>query len=281
MKLQDKLHEVRQQKKALLATNFYNFETLKGLMEAARATQLPVILQLTKSSINYMGLENAVAMARSAIEYYKVESWIHLDHGDTVELAAQCLKAGFDSVMIDASELPFEENVKMTREVVKIAGNYGVNVEAELGYVAKLGQSTDLIGYTEPEDVKTFVETTGVNALAIAIGTAHGFYKKEPKLDLERLEKINRVSAACLVLHGGSGVPDDQIRKAVRLGICKVNVATEIKNIFMQQIKRLMRETDEIDLRKVFPPATEAVKNLVINKLNLVSSIDANIMNNR
>ncbi|MFZ0389784.1 MAG: class II fructose-bisphosphate aldolase [Calditrichia bacterium] len=271
MKLQDKLREVRDKQVALLATNFYNFETLKGLMEAARQTQLPIILQLTKSSIDYMGLQNAVAMARSAIDFYKVESWIHLDHGDSVELADQCLRAGFDSVMIDASELPFEENVRLTRQVVRIAGNYGANVEAELGYVAKLGQSTELMGYTEPEDVKRFVEATGIDALAIAIGTAHGFYKKEPRLDLPRLEQISRNSPVCLVLHGGSGVPDDQIREAIKRGISKVNVATEIKNTFMQHIKKLMRDTEEIDLRKVFPPATEAVKNLVINKLKLVS----------
>ena len=275
MNLQDKLQEMKEQKRALLATNFYNFETLKGLMQAARETRYPIILQLTKSSIDYMGLQNAIAMARSAIEYYKVESWIHLDHGDTIDLADQCLKAGFDSVMIDASELPLEENIEMTKKVVGLAGNYGANVEAELGYVAKLGQSTEKTGYTEPADAKRFVDATGVNALAIAVGTAHGFYKKEPKLDFKRLQEINQVSSACLVLHGGSGGPDDQIRHAIRLGICKVNVATEIKNIFMHEVKRLMSQTDEIDLRKVFPPATEAVKDLVINKLELVASTDA------
>jgi len=271
MKLQEKLQVMREQKKALLATNFYNFETLKGVMLAAKETQLPIILQLTRSSIDYMGLQNAIALARSAMEYYKVESWIHLDHGDSAELVAQCLKAGIDSVMIDGSELPFEDNIELTRKVVKLAVNYGANVEAELGYVAKLGQSTDKVDYTEPEDVERFVNATEVNALAIAIGTAHGFYKKEPKLDFERLDKINRISNACLVLHGGSGVPDDQIKKVIRLGICKVNVATEIKNTFILNIKNLLRQTDEIDLRKVFPPAIEAVKDLVTQKLVLVS----------
>jgi ketose-bisphosphate aldolase len=274
MKLQDKLKEMRAQKKALLAANFYNFETLKGLMLAAKETRFPIILQLTRSSIEYMGLQSAVAMARSAIEFFQVESWIHLDHGDSIDLASQCLKAGFDSVMIDGSELSIEENIEMTGKVVKLAGNYGANVEAELGYVAKLGQSTEKIGYTEPGDAKRFVDATGVNALAIAIGTAHGFYKKEPQLDFGRLKEINQLSQACLVLHGGSGVPDDQIRRAINLGICKVNVATDIKNIFMQQVKRLMRETDEIDLRKVFPPAIGAVKNLAINKLRLVNEMN-------
>ena len=113
MKLTEKLNETRDRDKAILATNFYNFETLKGIAEAAKETQLPVILQLTKSSIQYMGLQNAVALARSAIEYYKIESWIHLDHGDSYELAEQCLKAGLDSVMIDASELPMAKNIEI------------------------------------------------------------------------------------------------------------------------------------------------------------------------
>jgi tagatose 1,6-diphosphate aldolase GatY/KbaY len=271
MKLIDKLKEIRERRKALLATNFYNFETLKGIMEAAKETQLPVILQLTKSSIQYMGLQNAVALARSAIEYYKVESWIHLDHGDSYELVEQCLKAGLDSVMIDASEFPLEKNIDITRRVVKLAANYGANVEAELGYVAKLGQSTDKTGYTEPADVERFVNATDVNALAVAIGTAHGYYKKEPKLDFERLYRINQVTDSCLVLHGGSGVPDYQIKKAVEFGVCKVNVATEIKNTFMYNIKKLINQTDEIDLRKVFPPAIDLIKELIIMKLRLVS----------
>ncbi|HEC44314.1 MAG TPA: class II fructose-bisphosphate aldolase [Bacteroides sp.] len=271
MKLIEKLKEFQEGQKALLATNFYNFETLKGIMEAAKEIQLPVILQLTKSSIQYMGLQNAVALARSAIEYYRVESWIHLDHADSYELIEQCLKAGLDSVMIDASEFPLEKNIEITRRVVKLAANYGANVEAELGYVAKLGQSTDKTGYTEPGDVDLFVNATGVNALAVAIGTAHGNYKEKPKLDFERLRKISQITDAFLVLHGSSGVPDDQIIKAVEFGVCKVNIATEIKNTFMYNIKKLVNQTDEIDLRKVFPPAIDLIKELIIKKLRLVS----------
>lgn len=271
MKLIEKLNEVREKKKAILATNFYNFETLKGIMEAAEETQLPVILQLTKSSIQYMGLQNAVALARSAIEYYKVESWIHLDHGDSYELAELCLKAGLDSVMIDASEFSLEKNIEITRRVVTLAANYGANVEAELGYVAKLGQPADESGLTDPGDAAYFVSATGVNALAIAIGTVHGFYKKDPELDFERLNRINQITHTCLVLHGGSGVPDDHIKKAVKLGICKVNLATDIKNTFMQNIKKGLNRTDEIDLRIVFPPAIDSIKKLIINKLQLVS----------
>jgi tagatose 1,6-diphosphate aldolase GatY/KbaY len=175
-------------------------------------------------------------------------------------------------VMIDASELPLEKNVEISRRVVKLAANYGANVEAELGYVPKLGQSTDKTGYTEPLDADHFVKSTGVNALAVAIGTAHGNYKQKPELDFERLQRIKLITDACLVLHGCSGVPDDQLIKAIELGICKVNIATEIKNIFMHNIKKLMNQTDEIDLRKVFPPAIELIKELVIKKLHLVST---------
>ena len=145
MKLQDKFKKLKQQKKGLLATNFYNYETLSGILTAASELNLPIILQLTKSSIDYMGLNIAVSMARTGLKDYDVEGWIHLDHGDSTILVRQCLDAGFDSVMFDGSELPFERNIELTSEVVEMAGNYNANVEAELGYVAKLGQSTEKI----------------------------------------------------------------------------------------------------------------------------------------
>ena len=271
MKLQDKFVEIRLSGKALLATNFYNYETLRAVLEAAKSYGAPLILQLTKSSIDYMGLENAVAMGRAGLSYFDVEGWIHLDHGGSLELVEQCLNAGFDSVMFDGSELPFEENIDLTKKVVAMAKPYGVNVEAELGYVAKLGQSTEKMALTTPGDANTFVNATGVNALAVAIGTAHGFYKNEPKLDFDRLDAIRKATDAFLVLHGGSGVPDDAIRKAVRLGICKVNIATEIKNMFTQTLKRELINNEEIDLRKTFPPAIKAVKELIEHKLSLVN----------
>ncbi|RLD68855.1 MAG: ketose-bisphosphate aldolase [Bacteroidetes bacterium] len=271
MNLQDKFKEFRQQKKALLATNFYNFETLKGIMLAAQSKQSPIILQLTQSSIDYMGLRNAYNMGKTALKYYGVEGWIHLDHGGSIELVKLCLETGFDSVMFDGSELPFEQNIELSKQAVKLAKHYGANVEAELGYVAKLGQSTEKTGFTEPNDAKVFVEQTGVDALAVAIGTAHGFYKEEPNLDFERLIAIKEITNAALVLHGGSGVPHEQIKKAVSLGINKVNIATEIKNTFMETLKLLMAKNDEIDLRKVFPPATDAVETLIKQKLEIVS----------
>jgi len=268
----EKLKRMQQNKASLLATNFYNYETLKGIMLAASATRQPVILQLTRSSIEYIGLDIAVNMARTALAEYGVEGWIHLDHGDSYELVKQCLEAGFDSVMIDASEQPIDENIAVTKKVVSLASAYHAHVEAELGYVAKLGQSKEKTGFTEPDEAKYFVEQTGVHALAVAIGSAHGFYTEEPKLDLERLEEINAVAGAALVLHGGSGIPAESLKQAIARGICKINLATEIKNIFMTTLKHNLLNSSEIDLRKVFPPAITAVSELVKSKLNILQN---------
>jgi fructose-bisphosphate aldolase class II/tagatose 1,6-diphosphate aldolase GatY/KbaY len=270
MKLKEKLLECQQSQTALLATNFYNFETLRGVLEAAKAMDSPIILQLTRSSIEYMGLENAVSMGKQGLKYYNVEGWIHLDHGNSVDLVEKCLHAGFDSVMIDGSELPLEENIELTRKVVNLSKPFDVNVEAELGYVAKLGQDAGKVEYTRPEDVKHFVDETCIDALAVAIGTAHGFYKETPKLDFNRLAAIREISNVKLVLHGGSGVPDDSIRRAIQNGICKVNVATEIKDTFMKNLKQTLNTSDEIDLRKVFPKAILAVNELIQTKLKLM-----------
>lgn len=271
MKLQDKFKILKAEGQGLLATNFYNFETLSGVLSAAADMNEPIILQVTKSSIDYLGLLTAVNLARSAMKEYGVEGWLHLDHGDSYDLVERCLDAGFDSVMIDASEKSFNENVELTSKVVQKAKEYDVNVEAELGFIAKLGQSTENAGFTHPEEAEKFVKETGVNALAVAIGSAHGFYKKEPKLKLDLLQKINEATNAALVLHGGSGIPHEQIKEAVKRGICKVNLATEIKNIFMKTLKHELTSTDEIDLRKVFPSATNQVTQLVKEKLKVVN----------
>lgn len=272
MKLKEKLQQLRSEGRGILATNFYNLETLHGVLGAASEMNEPLILQLTQSSIDYMGLETAVNLGRTGLKQFGVEGWIHLDHGGSVDLAQRCLDAGFDSVMIDGSELAFEENIQITREVVERAKKYGAHVEAELGYVAKLGQSHDEEVFTQPEEAKQFVEETGIDALAVAIGTAHGFYQKEPELQLDLLEKIAKATPVGLVLHGGSGVPGSQMQAAISRGICKVNLATEIKNIFMKTLQSELRNNEEIDLRKVFPVATGEITKLVKGKLEIVKN---------
>lgn len=270
MTMKEKLAKCTKEGTALLAGNFYNFETLKGLLQAAKACNSSLILQLSESSLHYLGLKPAVAMAHAMLKEFEVEAWIHLDHGSNADVIKQCLDAGFDNVMIDASEKTFEENVRITKETVQIAAAYKANVEAELGYVAKLGQDQKAEP-TSAEDAKRFAEETGIDALAIAIGNAHGFYKQAPKLRLDRLQEIRAVTTCALVLHGSSGIPDDQLREAIQCGISKINLATETKNTFMKKLQQLLADNDEIDLRKLFPKAIDEVQQLITKKLEVIN----------
>ena len=267
--LKEKLREARDQKTALLAANFYNSETLRGVMEAAAELRQPIILQLTRSSIDYLGLPVALAMGRAAIKHYAVEAWIHLDHATSLDLVEACLASGFDSVMIDASEKDLSQNIAWSRKAVEMARRTGANVEAELGFVAKLGQENHPAGLTDPDEAARFVQETGIDALAVAIGTAHGFYKAEPRLDLERLSAIHARTDIPLVLHGGSGIGEAAIRAAVARGICKVNVATETKDAFVRGVKREIQGTTDIDIRNIFPPAIRDVRDLIKQKLSM------------
>ena len=274
MKLTGKLKQVRKENKAMLATNFYNLETCRGILQAAGELQQPVILQITPASIKYMGLKTAVNIARTVSSEEKVDAWVHLDHCNDVELIRSCLDEGFDSVMIDASDKKIDENIKITKQVVDIASKYDVNVEAELGYVPVPNSEIDNNKFTQPADAKRFVDETGVTSLAVAIGTKHGFYKGEPKLDINRLKKIREATDAYLVLHGGSGLSGELLKEAIKNGIRKVNVATETKDIFMKTLKEVLKNSDEIDLRKVFPSATSEVKKLIEQKLKIVAMIN-------
>ncbi|MTI87804.1 MAG: class II fructose-bisphosphate aldolase [Balneolaceae bacterium] len=271
MTLQDKFAQLEQEDSALLAVNFYNFETLSAVLRAAAASGSAVILQSTKSTINYLGMEVTAKLARAAINQYGVEAWLHLDHAGDSELIKRALDAGFDSVMIDASEQPLEKNLAVTSKIVEMAKGYRANVEAELGYIAKLGQSKDDIAFTQPEEAKAFVEQTGVDALAVAIGSAHGFYDKEPNLDIDLLAAINAATPAALVLHGGSGIPDAQIQASIRHGIRKINLATEVKNAFIETLRKELPTSDEIDLRKIFPAATDHVQALLESKFSMIN----------
>lgn len=274
MTLQEKFNELEKKNSALLATNFYNYETVTGVLQAAQTLEMPIILQASPSTIDYLGVNVTVALARTALKKHNVEGWLHLDHAHSYSLIQDCLDAGFDSVMIDASEKPFEENVEITSKVTELAKRYGANVEAELGYVAKLGQDQQKEdGFTKPDEAKKFEEETGIDALAVAIGSAHGFYDAEPNLDLERLKEIDNVTECALVLHGGSGIPENQIQEGIRRGIRKINVATEIKDMFMNTLKEDLSNNDEIDLRKVFPSAISSVDKLVQSKLMIIKSL--------
>ncbi len=259
--------------RAVAALNFYNAETLRAHISAANANDASIILQTTESTINYLGIDMAVAMASAAASEIRQAVALHLDHGGSFELAQKCVDAGYTSVMIDGSKLPFAENVELTRRVVEMAHARGVSVEGELGHVAQNADGGDITQfYTRPEDARRFVAETGIDALAVAIGTAHGFYKGEVKLDLARLREIrDAVGDTALVLHGGSGVPDELMREAIRAGIRKINFGTELKNAFTLAVKRSLADSDEIDLRKTFAPAIEAVAAVSSAKIQVCS----------
>jgi tagatose 1,6-diphosphate aldolase GatY/KbaY len=269
------LSAAHRSQRAVAALNFYNAETLLAHVRAANTVGASIILQTTESTINYLGLGLIVAMARAAAEQMEKPVALHLDHGGSYELAARCIEAGYTSVMFDGSKLSFRENCDLTRRVVELAHDHGVSVEGELGHVAHNDEATsaDIAGfYTRAEDALRFVAETGVDALAIAIGTAHGFYKGEVRLDFDRLRQIRAaVGDTALVLHGGSGVPEVLLRQAIVNGISKVNFGTELKNAFTLAVRESLSSSDDIDLRRTFAPAIAAVQQISLAKIRICS----------
>lgn len=268
------LEEARRTGGAVAALNFYNAETLIAHSRAANALNRSIILQTTESTINYLGLRLIVNMAHAAAEEMKQPVALHLDHGDTYDLSARCIEAGYTSVMIDGSKLSFVDNCNVTRRVVELAHSNGVSVEGELGHV---GHNETIAGdpvrlFTRAEDATQFISETGVDALAVAVGTAHGFYKGEVRLDFERLKQIrDAVGSTPLVLHGGSGVSADLLRAAIDAGICKINFGTELKNAFTRTLKLSLSSTEDIDLRRTFLPAIAAVQEISETKIAICS----------
>ena len=262
---------------AVAALNFYNAETILAHVEAAKIERASIILQTTESTINYLGLRMILAMANAAAEEIGRPVALHLDHGKSYELAARCIDHGYTSVMIDGSKLPFAENCSVTRKVVDLAHAANVSVEGELGHVTHNddpGTGDNSSYFTRPADAQKFVAETEVDSLAVAVGTAHGFYKGEVRLDFDRLKAIKAATGAtALVLHGGSGVPDDLLRQAIRCGISKINFGTALKNAFTRAVKKSLSETDEIDLRKTFAPAIAAVREVSLQKIRLCQEL--------
>ena len=260
---------------AIAALNFYNAETLIAHVRAANALNASIILQTTEATIDYLGLSFILGMANAAAAESQKSVALHLDHGNSYELAAKCIDAGYTSVMIDGSRLPFAENCDVTRRVVDLAHAAGVSVEGELGHV---GQNSDSAGkdlsetLTRPADAARFVEETNVDALAVAVGTAHGFYKGAVRIDFQRLKEISdKLPDTPLVLHGGSGVSAELLRQAIACGIRKINFGTELKNAFTQAVKNSLSSSDDIDLRRTFQPAIAAVEDISRSKIMICS----------
>ncbi len=262
---------------AVGAFNTNNLEITHAIIRAAKAKRAPILVQISAGAIRYAGLDFLPMIVRKAAEVTNVPIAIHLDHGPSFEVVMQALRAGFTSIMRDASKLSFEQNVAETIKVVEAAHFVGVPVEAEIG---KIGGAEEHVvvsereaAMTDPDEAAKFAEACGCDFLAVAIGNAHGFYKGEPKLDFERLDTIREKVSVPLVLHGASGIPDKQIREAVKRGICKINIDTEIRYAFAQKARQVLREKpEEIDPRKILGPTIDAMQSVVEHKIELFGS---------
>lgn len=257
---------------AVGAFNVENMEMVKAVIRAAEEINAPVMLQTTPSTIKYGTLETYRAMVAVEAERSAAPVCLHLDHGNSYEIAVDAMDAGYTSVMIDGSKEDFEGNVAVTKKVVEKAKALGIPVEAELGKVG--GKEDDLEAdadtNTDPKEAQEFVERTGISSLAIAIGTAHGFYVGTPVLDKERVSEIRELVSVPLVLHGASGLTDEDVKECVSRGICKVNFATELRVAYTDAVKKLLQEKPETyDPKKLGVVGMEAVTELVKGRMKV------------
>ena len=266
----DMLARARAEGYAVGAFNVENMEMAQGVLAAAAALRAPVILQTTPSTVKYASPGVFAAMLSALVAEAGVTAAIHLDHGDSVALCKAAAESGYTSVMFDGSKLPIEENIRLTAEVAALNRALGIGTEAELGTVGGKEDSTSAeIAYTEPDEAVRFAKASGADSLAVAIGTAHGFYAGEPKLDFDRLARIRALVSIPLVLHGASGLPDADVQKAVRLGVSKVNFATELRCAYTDAVRACLTDAAVFDPKKYGAKAREAVKQLVMNKMTL------------
>ena len=283
-------------KYAVGAFNVNNMEIIQGIMEAAQQEKSPLILQVSAGARKYAKPVYLVKLVEAAMLDTGLDLCLHLDHGENFEICKQCVDDGFTSVMIDASKLPLEENIKETKRVVEYAHSKGVVVEAELGKLAGIEDDVNVAAadalFTDPDEACEFVERTGVDSLAIAIGTSHGAYKfkGEPKLDFERLKKVTELLPGFpIVLHGASsvpqelvelcnkyggnipgaqGVPEAMLRQASQMGVAKINIDTDIRLAVTSTIRKVFAEQPEVfDPRTYLKPAREAIKDMVAHKM--------------
>ena len=255
---------------AIGAFNAENMEMVQAIIAAAEELRAPVIVQTTPGTLKYASPAMFYANVAAAAAEATVPVVMHLDHGSSFELAMQAIKAGYTSVMIDGSHEDFEGNVAISKKVADVANALNIPVEAELGKVG--GKEDDLEAdadtNTDPQEAKEFVERTGITSLAVAIGTAHGFYAGTPVLDKERVSEIRKVVDVPLVLHGASGLSEEDVRECVERGMCKVNFATELRVAYTDAVKKLLEEKPETyDPKKLGVVGIEAVKEVVKSRM--------------
>lgn len=280
--MKDLLEVAKKEKFAVPAFNISSFDILKSIMEVAEETNSPVILEIHPLEIDYVG-DNFVAVVREYALRSKVPVVIHLDHGANIENVIRAIKNGYTSVMIDASHSSLEDNIEITKKVVEMAHSVNVSVEAEIGTIGDNGSSeggSSEIIYTDPEQAVHFVQETGIDTLAVAIGTAHGLYPKHvtPKLNIELLKELNEKIKIPFVLHGGSGNPDSEVSESVKYGVAKVNISSDVKSAFFNELSKQLNENPGVyEPFEVYLRANEAAKKVVKHKLKIMNTLGAAI----
>lgn len=273
--LKEILAGTRKGKYAVGSFNFNGFEDVKGMIRGGVETNAPVIVMSSPATTKYLGLNAVCGMVKGLAEDAGIPVALHLDHCTDEDFIRECVKAGFTSVMIDASTKPYQENIEASRRIAEFAHSYGCSVEAELGVIGghEEGAATGEVLYTNPDDVPEFVEKTGVDALAVAVGTVHGFYKSAPKIDFDRITTICELTETPIVLHGGTGVPVEDFKRAIACGISKINVGTELKYAFSDSLKKAVAEkSGEIDPRKLMAVVTDDCAKIVREKIDVFGS---------
>lgn len=269
------LAEAKKGNYAVGAFNIENMEMVKAVIRAAEELRAPVMIQTTPGTVKYGSLETYAAIVKAEAEKATVPVCLHLDHGNSFEMAIQAIKAGYSSVMIDGSKLSLEDNIALSKRVADVGRAVDIPVEAELGKVG--GKEDDTVSsgpsYTDPAEAKRFVEETMVDSLAIGIGTAHGVYKEKPVLNVERISEVKEVVSIPLVLHGSSGLSDDDVKDCVKRGMCKVNFATELRQAYLKATRELLNADDSIiDPKKIGEAAMKAVTAQVEYRIKVCGS---------
>ncbi len=257
---------------AIPAFNIDNLESAMAVAQVMKEIKLPVIVQTIPRTLNYGGIPTYPSIMKALMSDCDVNYAMHLDHGNGVEIAQKCIDCGFTSVMFDGSTLPFEENIKRTKEVVDMAGAHGVSVEGELGTIGgKEEGDTDLeAAYTKVSEAVEFTERTKVSILAIGVGTAHGVYKGTPKINIDRIKEIHSAIDTPLVLHGASGLSDETLRQCISAGISKINFATELRQAYTAGIKEgFKKHCDAFDPKIYMPVAVENIKKVLLDKIKV------------
>ena len=283
LNMKELLKEANENQFAVPAFNISDYSMFNGVMDISEETKSPVIIEIHPDELSHMSVEAVCGIRERALKS-KIPVCIHLDHGSTMSQILTAIQCGFTSVMIDGSDLPFDENIKICKEVVALAHSVGVSVEGELGTIGTAdvyGEAgADVIVYTDPDNAAVFAEKTGVDALAIAIGTSHGIYPKDvkPKLELELLSRISEKVKVPLVLHGGSNNSDVEIAKAVDLGVSKINISSDIKAAYYEKMREVLKNPEIREPNAIQPPCEEALKKVVLHKIRLFKAEGKSIL---